>query len=186
MKWRFFEDERQDFEVATYPQLEFNNPSHSVERGLVERGTRLLLPVEIAKKLGPIDVNPELGYWFVQRGRDEFFVGTAVGRRVASRLELLAETYSIGSAEERETTFGFGATIALNQSIRAMLMAGRSVTGASNQPTFIGYGGIQFVIESQSSDKADVNTGRRNNPDNFLKPCGCELHVLNSALAKTP
>lgn len=147
VKWRFYDDQRHQLQISTYPQVELNNPTHSVERGLVERGARLLLPLEVATRLGPVDVNPELGYWFSQRGKGEFFIGTAVGRQITNRVEVIGEIYSIGSSDGRDTTFGLGTRIPLKCSIRAILMAGRSLTGAQDQPTFIGYGGLQFVLE---------------------------------------
>lgn len=147
VKWRFLDNQQHDFQISTYLQLELNNPTHSVERGLVERGARFLLPIEISKKLGPVHVNPELGYWFSQRGGGEFFTGIAVGHQFGEHLEILGETYSTGTSEGRETTFGFGTRIGLSHSVRALLMAGRAFSGAQDQPTFIGYGGLQFIVE---------------------------------------
>src|ERR1700730_10083796 len=45
IKWRFLDKERRGIDMSIYPQLEFNNATHSVERGLVDKGKLLFLPV---------------------------------------------------------------------------------------------------------------------------------------------
>src|SRR5207244_4178488 len=46
LKLRFLDEDRAGFAMSFYPQVEFNNPTKSVRRGLVESGTNVLLPVE--------------------------------------------------------------------------------------------------------------------------------------------
>lgn len=147
LKWRFFQNENHEFYVSTYPQLEFNNPTHSVERGIADRGPAFLLPVEIAKKLGPVDLNLEGGHWF-SRDNPQWITGIAVGRQQTKRIELLAEVYHISAARpERFTIFDVGARVKLFNPVLLIFSAGRSFRGpGSGEPQFIGYGGLQFLL----------------------------------------
>ena len=151
VKWRFFENEKAGLSLSIYPRLELNNPTRSLDRGLVDAGPRFLFPLEIAKKLGPVNVNGELGHWFTQEPRGLWIAGLAVGRRVTDRTELVGEVYSVrGSAQDTQTTFGVGSRVRLNMYMLFMVMVGRAFEGAdSGQPQFIGYGGIQFQLKSR-------------------------------------
>lgn len=50
VKWRFYDSDEEGLQISTYPQLEFNNPTSSLQRGLVDYGTRFYLPIELTKK----------------------------------------------------------------------------------------------------------------------------------------
>jgi hypothetical protein len=156
VKWRFFENEKLGFLLSTYPRLEVNNPTNSVRRGLAERGPQFLLPIEVVKKVGPIDVNGEVGHWFTQETHGLWIAGLAAGRQMTTRWELLGEVYSIrGSSEAREATFGIGSRLKLNSAMLLIVMAGRGFDGGINQPHFIGYGGIQFQFKSQHHEELE-------------------------------
>jgi hypothetical protein len=152
VKWRFLENKQHEFEVSTYPQLEFNNPTASANRGLVDRGVRMLLPLEATKKAGPIDLNAEVGYAIHQFGSDEWIAGLAAGRQVTSRLELMGEIYGASrfDASDHETTLDMGARYRLGGPVVLIVMAGHSVRHSNNgEPQFVGYGGLQFAFSTQ-------------------------------------
>ena len=54
---------------------------------------RLFVPVEVVKKVGPFEVNGEIGYAIVQNGSDECEYGLAIGRQVTERIELIGELH---------------------------------------------------------------------------------------------
>jgi hypothetical protein len=93
VKWRFYDNDEKGLQISTYPQLEFNNPTSSRQRGLVANGTRFYLPIEITKKIGPFVVNPEVGYWFAGKAGAAWATGLVVGRDVSKKLELDGELY---------------------------------------------------------------------------------------------
>jgi hypothetical protein len=162
VKWRFYESEKRGLEISMYPRFEFNNPTASVRKGLVDRGQRFLLPIEVSKKLGPIEVNPEAGYWITQHGPDVWIAGIAVGRQVTSRLELLAEEYNTGDVggDYHESTFGGGGRLRLGGPAVLIFMAGRSFAGLqSGQPQLIGYLGIQMQL--QKNRARDTSSPRK-------------------------
>jgi hypothetical protein len=155
VKWRFYENKDAGFEISTFPQLSINNPNHSVERGITPPGASLIIPVQFKKKLGPIDVNWEVGYSAVHLGPDGWLAGLVAGREVSKNLELSAEFYGLGTFHnsENQQTLGAGARYRLRPPVVLLLMAGRSLTPARNdQPFFVGYFGVQFLLPPKPFD----------------------------------
>ncbi len=136
--------------MSTYPHLELNNPTDSLRRGLVDRGPNFLLPVEVTKTLGPLELNLEAGYWFSRYLKDGHILGFAVGHQTTKKLELLSEVYDFGEVGSpiRDDTFDFGGRYEFHRGMLFIFMAGRSFLGSqSGQSQFIGYFGIQFQIQ---------------------------------------
>jgi len=155
VKWRFYENKDAGFEISTFPQLSINNPGHSVERGITPPGASLIVPVEFKKKLGPIDINWEIGYDAVHPGRDGWLAGLVVGRAVSKKLELDAEFYGLGTFHESENqqTLDVGVRYKLRPPSVLLLMAGRSVAPAHNdQPFFVGHFGVRFLLPPKPLD----------------------------------
>jgi hypothetical protein len=146
-KWRFYD--HKSFAISLFPQLSVNNPDHSVQRGITPPGASLILPLEFTKKLGPIEVNWELGYNAVHLGPDGWIAGFVAGRDVSKKLELDAEFYQLATFDhsQNQLTVDAGARYKLRPPFILLLMAGRSVEAASKgQPYFIGYFGMQFLL----------------------------------------
>jgi len=157
VKWRFHEDKKRDLTISMYPQVDFNNPNNSADRGLVERGARVLLPIEVAKKVGPVDVNGEIGYWITQHGSNQWIAGLAVGKQATKKLELVGELYATGriNGQDRETTFDGGGRYKIRSPVVLLFMVGRSFRGpASGEPQLFGYLGVQFLISSKKQAHA--------------------------------
>jgi hypothetical protein len=153
VKWRFYEEHREGgWNVSTYPQIEINNPDDSYKRGMVELGPRFLLPVEVTRSFGSLDVNLEVGYWFNKKASNERILGLAFGHQCTQRLECLAEVYDdvLLGGPERATTFDFGGRYQIHRRLLLLFMAGRSFGDFSgrhtNQPYFISYFGLQVQI----------------------------------------
>jgi len=60
------------------------------------------MPVEFKKKLGPIDINWEIGYDAVHLGPDGWIAGLMIGHDVSKKLELDAEFYGLGTFHHSE------------------------------------------------------------------------------------
>ncbi len=149
VKWRFYDNEKTGFAVSLFPQLSVNNPDHSVQRGLAPPGASLILPLEFSKKLGPIDVNWEVGYNAVHLGPDGWIAGLVVGHDVTKNLEVDAEFYGIQTFNHStsQQTVDAGLRYKIHPPFILLLMAGRSVESARNgQPFFVGYFGMQFLL----------------------------------------
>jgi hypothetical protein len=155
VKWRFYDSEEKGFGISIFPQLSVNNPNHSVQRGITPAGASLVLPMEFTKKLGPIDVNWEVGYNAVHLGPSGWIAGFAVGHNVSKKLEVDAEFYGLGTFDSSndQQTLDVGARYKLRPPFILLLMAGRSVAPARNgQPFFVGYFGMQFLLPPKPFD----------------------------------
>ncbi len=149
VKWRFYKNDEKGLRISTYPQFEFNNPTSSVERGLVDSGVRFFLPIEVTKKVGPFEINPEVGYWFASSTGAAWATGVVVARQVNQRLELDGELYATANANGSDhwTTFDGGGRYKLQEHFVLLFMAGRSFREpASGQPQLFGYLGVQFLF----------------------------------------
>src|SRR5208283_1017142 len=149
VKWRFYDSDEKKLSISIFPQLEFNNPDASLQRGLVDYDTRLYLPIEVHKQVGPIQVNPEAGYIFASGKSAGWFTGLVVGRDVSKKLELDGELYNSANTNgsNRWNTFDGGGRYQLGEHYILLFMAGRSFASASSsQPQLFGYLGMQFLF----------------------------------------
>ena len=173
VKWRFYEHRirsagrlsadgeppESNFSLSTYPQLSLNNPTSSVERGVVTTGPQFLLPIEVNARIGPIRVDGEVGYWFTNRDVPQSWIrGMIVGHDFTKRTEAYVEIYDEqdanrvdAAAKGRQATLGLGGRHAVNEkrTIWLLLMEGRSfqkVAPDNMQPSWIAYVGVQFLF----------------------------------------
>jgi len=168
IKWRYFEhhtpdepksDENMTFSLGTYPQALINNPTSSVRRGIVENGPQYYLPAEFTAKLGPLDLNGEVGRWFGNKlvpsrwGR-----GLIAGHEFNARTELYAEIYDLQDAnridampKQRQLTADVGGRQTLDHAghLRLLFLGGRgiqAVTRQNSEPNWIAYVGVQILF----------------------------------------
>ncbi len=163
VKWRFFENKDHAFNLSTYPRLEFNNPNNSVNRGLARRGTSFLLPLEVTKTVGPVDVNFEAGHWFQHSGPGRWIFGLAFGHQMNQRWEFLGEVYDVDSSDpgEADSTVGIGGRVKLKGPFVLLYMAGRSLRSVSSgQSSFVGYLGMQFLFPPERIAERQDPTSR--------------------------
>jgi hypothetical protein len=149
VKWRFYDNKESGFAISVFPQLSLNNPDNSVARGITPRSASLILPVEFSKKLGPVNLNWEVGYNYVHTGADGWLAGVVVGHDLTENLEIDAEFYGLGTfnPSNGQQTIEGGLRYKIHPPFILLLMAGRSVQSSSNeQPRFVGYFGMQFLL----------------------------------------
>lgn len=94
VKWRLLDQGGQGWQLAVFPQLETSGSALARRNGFAVDGPRLLLPLEVARTLGPLQVNLEAGHYLPQNGPHETFVGLLMGGSVAPRLEIGGELYA--------------------------------------------------------------------------------------------
>jgi hypothetical protein len=150
-KWRFLDQGEDGWQMSVFPQVETGGSLLARQKGIAEAGPRYLLPIELTRKIGPLDVDFEAGYYVAGHGPRERVFGFVVGRSVTGRLELDAELNDDRAygAAPHSTTLDLGGRYKVRQGIIALFMAGRSVNGfGDGQPEFIGYIGIQFLLSN--------------------------------------
>ncbi len=151
LKWRFLDQGEDGWQLSTFPQTETGASQRAQQQGLAAPGPRYLLPIEATRRLGPIDVDFEAGYYFPGHGPKERILGFVAGRSLTPRLELDAEIYDDHAygAMPHSITLDLGGRYRLARGVIALFMAGRSLNGyADGQPQFIGYFGIQILLSN--------------------------------------
>jgi hypothetical protein len=146
IKWRFVDQKTRSFDLSMYPQFSFNSPG---PKRIVERGTQLLLPLQIAKSFGKFELNADGGYIIHQHGTDELSMGLAAGYQATEDLELLAELHSVPlrTFAENESVFQLGGRKAFSDHYILLFAAGRSIPGSTgHEPKFLGYIGLQIIV----------------------------------------
>jgi len=151
VKWRFLDEGEGGWQMSIFPQMETAASRLARDKGIAEAGPRYLLPLEVAKAVGPLDLDFEAGYYVAGHGPKERILGLVAGHAVTERFELDAEIYDdrADDALPHSTTLDFGGRYKLHRGIIALFMAGRSVNGFSDgQPQFIGYLGVQILLSN--------------------------------------
>jgi hypothetical protein len=151
LKWRFLDQGEDGWQMSTFPQVETGASLLARQKGIAVPGPRYLLPLEVTKKVGPLDVDFEAGYYVAGHGPKERILGLVAGRSVTERLEFDAEIYDDRAydAAPHSTTLDLGGRYKLRTGVIALFMAGRSIDGfGSGQPQFIGYVGVQILLSN--------------------------------------
>lgn len=145
-KWRFLDEEKSGIAISTYPQLQFNTPPGSIERGVVESGTNFYLPFEFGKTFGKFSVAAEFGYNFLQHQPDQWQYGIVGSYSITEKLQFLAET-----RVNSETNFHFndvilnaGAIYEFNEHYALLVSAGRSLRDTNQSSTLLVYLGVRL------------------------------------------
>jgi hypothetical protein len=153
VKWRFYDAGEGHLAIATFPQLFLNNPNDAVRRAITPAAEAFLLPLEFTRKIGPVDVDYEIGYQFGHKGPNGWLTGLVVGHDFTPKLEGDLELYNTGTfhPSENQPTIDIGGRYKLHNPIILLFMAGRGLEPArSNQPYFIGYFGLQLLLPPKS------------------------------------
>ncbi len=149
VKWRFYEDDAAKFAVSVNPQVEFDNPTSSRRRGLVENNTGFFLPFQMRKAFGEIETAFNVGRIFHVRNASESDVwqaGIAVGRQFAEPLHVGVELYGETSLkfERSLVILNLGAVYTVNDRFSLSASLGHGVGGA-DRPHFVGFVGVQLL-----------------------------------------
>jgi hypothetical protein len=149
VKWRFFEDKASGFSLSINPYAEFNNRASSHRRGLVERGTEVVLPFQVARRFGEINTAFDVGRSFHSRDRresDGWLAGIVAGRKIAGNLSAGLEVYGETSRdfERGWLVFNLGAYYEVNDWLSFSASAGRGFAGA-DRPDYVAFFGLQLL-----------------------------------------
>jgi hypothetical protein len=149
VKWRFI-DNQNGWNVSMFPQLELNGPAGAVRQGIATSGTRFLLPLEVQRNFGPVELDFEAGYYFPFHGHEERILGFSAGHAFTNEFELIGEVYNDRAMGDlpHDTTWDLGGRYGFHKGLVFLFMAGRSFSGnASGQPNFLAYIGVQILLE---------------------------------------
>jgi len=149
VKWRFI-DNKKGWNVSIFPQMEFKGTAGAIKSGIAQSGTRFLMPMEIQRNVGPLELDFEAGYYFPIHGHEERIIGFAAGHNFTKKAELIGEVYNdraMGTLPH-DTTWDLGGRYGFHKGLIFLFMAGRSFSGnTSGQPNFLAYIGVQILLE---------------------------------------
>lgn len=149
VKYRFV-DNFHGWNVSVFPQWEVPGSSKSERNGIAQNSSRLLLPVEVQRNVGPLELDFEAGYYVPFRGNEERILGFAAGHQVNRKFELIGEIYNdraMGTLPH-DTTWDAGGRYGFHKGLLLLFMAGRSFSSVSSgQPYFLAYVGVQVLLE---------------------------------------
>lgn len=57
VKWRFLDQGEDGWQMSTFPQVETGASAAARQKGIASLGPRYLLPLELSKKMGPLDTD---------------------------------------------------------------------------------------------------------------------------------
>jgi hypothetical protein len=146
--WRFLDEERSGLDMSTYPRVIFNIFQSSVRRGLSDDGTRFRLPLEIAKKFGRLELNPEVGALLTTVGRSEWLYGIVVGTELTKTTSVMAELHGTSRTNfTRDTlTLNFGFRHKINEHAIWIASLGHELRAPADESlAIIGYCGVQLL-----------------------------------------
>ena len=129
VKWRFLDEDKHGVAMSVYPQVDFNPPGHSVERGLVHDGHDLFVPLQIARTLGRTRLYVDGGYNWREGREDEWIVGVAAEHRLTDKFIVMAELRDIAQRDfdDHELFFNAGFKLKLHEHWTLLAAAGRTI-----------------------------------------------------------
>ncbi|HUL46067.1 MAG TPA: hypothetical protein VLV25_03105 [Steroidobacteraceae bacterium] len=148
IKWRFLDQGEEGWQMSVFPQYETPGTTRAQSKGIAEQGSRLLLPIEVSKSVGPFDLDLEAGYYFAHRGPEERILGFVAGHGFTPRLELDVELYNDHAmgALPNYTALDVGGRYRLGRGFVLLFMAGRSIANSSGEIDFMSYLGVQILL----------------------------------------
>ena len=149
IKYRFVDEDRHGVSISTYPQVSWNNPTSSVEQGLVDPGTELFLPIQIARGIGPVELGLELGYARHQYERDEWVYGFSGAWRIAEYFKIVGEIHGVATWDFGDDilVFNIGGAAEVHDNVAILFSAGRSLKKVgADDPKILGFAGLQLNL----------------------------------------
>jgi hypothetical protein len=148
LKWRFLDEETAGVDVSMFPRVIFNIVQSSIRRGLSEDGTRVQLPVQVAKKFGKVALDFEWGALASTVGRSDWLYGIVGGVELTKSTTVMAELHGTSRISFDRDVLTVNAGIRQKLTDHAILIAslGHEVRTPADQPlAFIGYCGVQLL-----------------------------------------
>jgi hypothetical protein len=148
LKWRFLDQERSGVDMSVYPQLQVENSTGSVARGIADPGPNLFLPIEISHNFGKASLVGEVGYQYFRAQENEWVVGILGALEVSDCLQLMAEVRYFGEKflNHGDVVLNLGLRRALSAKVKLLASAGTGLTNSPGATTFIAYLGVQVSL----------------------------------------
>lgn len=149
VKWRFLDEDKHGVAMSVYPQADFNPPGRSIERGLVDDGHDLFLPVQVARTFGRTRLYADGGYNWREGREDEWIVGVAAEHRLTDKFIVMGELRDIAQADfdAHELFFNAGFKWKLHEYWTLLAAAGRTIHEPRGERAAVfSYLGLQLLF----------------------------------------
>jgi hypothetical protein len=149
VKWRFLDQTNAGLDISAYPQIEFNNPTSSVRRGLADDGTTVMLPFEAGHKSGSLDLYGDAAYVWNERQAAGGFCGVAAEYELNEKTSVMAELHEDfeNHFTNNELDFNLGFRRTLTGHVSLIGSAGRAISGSNESATgFMSYLALEFTF----------------------------------------
>jgi hypothetical protein len=151
VKWRYYDAGDGHLQLSTFPRVSFLNPgSDSDRRGLTDPEASLLVPLELAKDLGPVTLDVDIGRTFSREASLRGWSGgVCLGRQVTKAWELDAEVHAAASDGLRgsEVVLNAGSRIDLSKHATLLIAVGRDARDSLGPSvSLLTYLGIQIRL----------------------------------------
>lgn len=146
IKWRFVDAKGRRPAVSVYPQIGFSIAPRSVQLGLSEGGSSLLLPTQVQWDFRSVSVNADFGALLAAGSTPGWLGGVAVGRTL-SHTDLLAEIHGEGIWKTGENIWiaQLGLRHSFSERATLLLSFGRSIAQSQTEAIrWNSYLGIQL------------------------------------------
>jgi hypothetical protein len=150
-KWHFWDGGEENWNIATYPQIELKPlNSQSVNKGLADPGTNVLLPLEFQKSFGVMDVTADVGRWKrVAELNSSIMGGVVLGHKLNDDDQIMFELHAerADHAGGSQLLANIGTHLEVNKTLTVLLSAGRDLhNDLSPFNTFFCYVGLQLHL----------------------------------------
>lgn len=148
VKWRFFDQGGQGWQVSTYPQVEFLPSALHAARD-AQAGVAYLLPVEVQRDFGAFDAGFEVGRTrSPSRDQDGWIAGIDAGYKMSDRIEWIGELHDEGvDGDGHAMVFNVGARATLSERITLLASLGTDIDNTSGpRDRVLSYLGLQLHL----------------------------------------
>ncbi|HEY6823458.1 MAG TPA: hypothetical protein VI195_03390 [Steroidobacteraceae bacterium] len=126
VKWRFFVQGESGWQISTFPTYQTGGSADAQRKGIAVEGPRIFLPLAVARKVGRLSLNLEVGTYVPIHGEHERVIGLVAGQQITSGLELDVELYNdyVHGGEVDITTLDVGGRYKLHRGVQPAIHGG--------------------------------------------------------------
>lgn len=147
-KYRFVDQDNAGFDISTHPAVSFVLSNSAVDKGIIDGGTELFIPVEFQKKINKNILGMELGRLINSQSPGLWTYGMLYAREFNSQINAAFELNgNTGSALNETTLFlNLGARMKMNKRFTLLFSGGRSIAvPEGTKSIYVGYLALQIA-----------------------------------------
>lgn len=139
VQWRFLDEEKIGAAMSFLPQVQFNSPNHSVERGIVPRERTIYLLTQIEKNIGDFDGVTEWGYLVNEKARNQWLYNIMFRYKLTKKLTAMAELNGgmVWDFTDQHYQFNAGFFYDINDNFQLFFTGGRGLVMQDGGPTML-------------------------------------------------